>query len=381
MPDLDADRPGAYAYEEVTASEVRDAIFGASPTSAPGPSGITNQAVRWAWDVASAELVTLFALSARIGHHPAPYHQSVSVALQKPRKPDYTIPRAYRLIALLDCVGKVLERIQARRLSYLSSIHGLVSQAQFGGLPGRSTDDALLCFLHDVEAAKNHGKVTSSLTFDIQGYFDHINHACLLSTLVNLRVPLLIVRWVRSFLSDRSTALCLDGIRDVMAAVQTGVPQGLPVSPILTAYYSSTLTARFTEYSAALQDDPLFPEDATAPSLMIFVDDGHIYVSSDSLEANSEILEAAYAVAEAWAVSHGLRLDPEKRELQHFSTRRVDDNVSPTVSLPGPEGVGAVEVVAQPTLKWLGVLLDRRLLFREQTRSSCAKAEQALGAL
>ncbi len=36
------------------------------------------------------------------------------------KKPNYLVPKAYRVIALLNCLGKVLERILAQRLSYLA---------------------------------------------------------------------------------------------------------------------------------------------------------------------------------------------------------------------------------------------------------------------
>ncbi|KZT33613.1 hypothetical protein SISSUDRAFT_960967, partial [Sistotremastrum suecicum HHB10207 ss-3] len=52
-----------------------------------------------------------------VGYHPKIWREAVAVALQKPLKPDYSMPRAYRLIQLLDCLGKTLEKIQARRIT------------------------------------------------------------------------------------------------------------------------------------------------------------------------------------------------------------------------------------------------------------------------
>jgi hypothetical protein len=36
--------------------------------------------------------------------------------------------------------------------------------------------DAGLSFVHDVEMARARGLVTTSLTFDITGFFDFVNH-------------------------------------------------------------------------------------------------------------------------------------------------------------------------------------------------------------
>ncbi|EMD67050.1 hypothetical protein COCSADRAFT_47030, partial [Bipolaris sorokiniana ND90Pr] len=46
--------------------------------------------------------------------------------LKKPSKPDYSIPKAYRVITLLSYLGKVIERIIAKRLSYLAETTSLL---------------------------------------------------------------------------------------------------------------------------------------------------------------------------------------------------------------------------------------------------------------
>ncbi|EYE90277.1 uncharacterized protein EURHEDRAFT_550554 [Aspergillus ruber CBS 135680] len=54
-------------------------------------------------------------------------HRALAIALPKvnhggiaePGKPDYTEPKAYRPIALLDTIEKVLEAVIATRLSYM----------------------------------------------------------------------------------------------------------------------------------------------------------------------------------------------------------------------------------------------------------------------
>ncbi|CAK5274977.1 unnamed protein product [Mycena citricolor] len=122
--------PDDLEYQEVTEEEVREAIFESSSNSAPGSSQITYQTLRWAWGSASQETYTLIRLCLRNGFHPKQWRQAVAVALRKPRKPDYSEPRAYRLIQLLECMGKVLEKVVARRLTYLAGKHRLIPVSQ-----------------------------------------------------------------------------------------------------------------------------------------------------------------------------------------------------------------------------------------------------------
>jgi hypothetical protein len=53
--------------------------------------------------------------------------------LRKPGKPDYSIPGAYRPISLLNTLGKILEAVMARRLSFWAEAYKLLPDTQFGG--------------------------------------------------------------------------------------------------------------------------------------------------------------------------------------------------------------------------------------------------------
>jgi hypothetical protein len=66
------------------------------------------------------------------------------VILRNPGKPDYFAPGAYRPISLLNTLGKLLEAVMAKRLSYYAETYELLPDTQFGGRPGRTTEQALL---------------------------------------------------------------------------------------------------------------------------------------------------------------------------------------------------------------------------------------------
>ncbi|TFY51402.1 hypothetical protein EVJ58_g10586, partial [Rhodofomes roseus] len=205
--DLEEPHPDDFADEDVTKDEVRRSIFEQGADKAPGLSQCQFRVIRWAWAEADTTITALMNHCLRAGYHPKAWRKAIAVAIPKPGKPDYSNPRAYRLIQLLECLGKTLERIVANRLAYLVSTHNLVPANQFGGRPASSTDDAILTFVHDVEAAHNHGKVTSALTFDIKGFFDFVNHRRLLNVMREKRLPLHLVQWTAAFLSEREAAI------------------------------------------------------------------------------------------------------------------------------------------------------------------------------
>ena len=63
--------------------------------------------------------------------------------LRKPQKPDYLDLGAWRPIALLSTIGKIIETLAARKLSALAEQEGLLLEAQMGNRKGRSMDIAL----------------------------------------------------------------------------------------------------------------------------------------------------------------------------------------------------------------------------------------------
>jgi hypothetical protein len=286
----DRDEDNDILFTPITTTEIEEAISGVSANSAPGPSQIPYQAVKWAWqnETCSRYITALFQKCIQTGYHPKAWRKAVAVTLRKPNKPDYSNPRAYRLITLLESLGKILEKIIARRLTFLAGSHNLVPDNQFGGRSNSSTADAILSFTNDVHCAWNHKKVTSALTFNIKGYFDFVNHNRLLCVLRKKKIPLEYVKWVASFLTDREAAMCLDRKRGGMAPVENGIPQGSPISPILATFYTAELLKMFMPVTTATTTP--VPDKPTEVHMFMYVDDGMIFVSSESLDVNVALL-------------------------------------------------------------------------------------------
>lgn len=161
------------------------------------------------------------------------------------------------------------KKIVTRRLIFLAGKLNLVSPNQFGGKSCSSTSDAILTFINDIHAAWNHDLVTSTLTFDIKGYFDLVDHKRLLQKLGRKRLPLEYVKCTANFLSDREVAICVDGIRGPMQPVENGIPQATLVSPILAAFY----TAELLEIFSPPPHPSTFPhpDQATEVKLLIYI--------------------------------------------------------------------------------------------------------------
>lgn len=116
--------------------------------------------------------------------------------LAKPGKREKTLPRSYRPIALLSVLGKGLERLIARRLTWVAVTHRVLHNQQFGALPLRSYSDLVAAAIHDIESTWQRRLVTSMLTLDIKGAFDAMLPGRLIQRLQAQGWPENLIRWV-----------------------------------------------------------------------------------------------------------------------------------------------------------------------------------------
>jgi len=97
----------------ITVEQVRAAIKGPQAFKAPGWTGIPHFALQIALPIIETTVVQLFQACVDLRHHPRAFKRAVTVVLRKPQKESYAQPKSYRPIALLDTLGKALEKILA----------------------------------------------------------------------------------------------------------------------------------------------------------------------------------------------------------------------------------------------------------------------------
>ena len=112
--------------DRIGRDEVMKAITHPAADKAPGVSGIPNRFLRCVAPQIIDSLTRLFQACFNLGYHPRFFKEANTVILKKPNKPDYSEPKAYRPIALLDTLGKALETVISKRLAGLAESHNLL---------------------------------------------------------------------------------------------------------------------------------------------------------------------------------------------------------------------------------------------------------------
>jgi hypothetical protein len=229
QPSLQVQQPSLqkqWQWPDLEDSEVRKAIFTPSTKKAPGPDRINFILLRKAYTISPEVFNLLYKALFKQGYHPKCWREAIGITLPKPGKPNYTIPKAYRVIALLNASGKVLERIYSVRLGYLAQTTDLLHSSQLGGRKQRSAIDTVLLLLHNIQQQQQKSK----------GAFDNVSKAQLLQVIQDLNLPL--YNWVSWFMTDRKIKLAFNGqIQQQSANISIGIPQGSPISPILFLLY------------------------------------------------------------------------------------------------------------------------------------------------
>ena len=173
----------------------------------------------------------------------------------------------------------------------------------------------------------------------------------LLAILKDLKLPLSLILWIESFLSDRVIRLTFDGQIELFKPIRTGIPQGSPISPILFLIYIRDLF------------------QSRAVTLISYLDDISLTTSSKSFSKNTKILEREVKDLIQLGDKNAISFDIAKTELIHFQKNSKN---KPTLKLPS----GYI-VKSKPLVKWLGVYFDENLNYKEHIAIKASKARQA----
>jgi ribonuclease HI/exonuclease III len=356
---LDFTYPEPHICPSITESEIERAIRKTAPRKMPGPDGITNGILQKVLDLILPTLHRLFNASWQTGYFPQHFRQSITVVLRKPGKEDYTQVKAYRPIALLNTIGKALEAVISRRLMYLADQYQLLPDTHLGGRKMASTEHAIHQLLTRIHQAWDQKYVASLLLLDVSGAFDNVSHPRLLHNLRKRKIDLTTVRWIASFLSNRVTTVVLPEFTAEECAVDTGIPQGSPLSPILYLFYNADLLEQCV---------------STLVSTLGYIDDVSLLATGATPQHNTQALKIAHKKAEDWARKHGSVFATSKYTLVHFTRRRRINKAHP-LRLPG------ITITPAQSCRYLGLQMDNGLNWRDHIQHIQQKASKSLAAL
>jgi hypothetical protein len=338
----------------VTEEQIKKQLKKLKPYKATGPDGIPNIVLTRNANLITDRLLLIYEAMLERNLQYKPWKSFNTIVLRKPGKPRYDLPKAFRPIALLNTMWKVLTAIVADHITHTAEKHQLLPTNHFGGRPGHTTTDAMHLLTHKIKASWRKGKVTSVLFLDIEGAFLNADPSRLVHNLRKRGVPPKYTNFVNNMLRDRVTALKFDGYTSDPISIDNGIGQGDPLSMVLYQFYN-----------ADLLDIP----SENGENAMAFVDDTLMMATADNFEETHQMLMnmtgKAGGVAD-WSKTHSSPLEYSKLALIDFAHRQSTKK-STTLHLP------QISVEPSNSAKYLGVIFDRNLNWKAQQAHAIEK--------
>jgi len=301
--------------------------------SSPGPDGITSGFLKKVLAHIANPLCKVFQASLDEGVLPDDWKVAHIIPLYK--KGDSQRTSQYRPVSVTPIICKVLERvIRVQLLNYLME-NNIIPKCQHGFLPRKSTVSNLLECLDDWTSNFDKGISTDIIYLDYSKCFDKVCHSKLLYKLSKYGVDGSAFQWLQNFLTNRVQHVKINGTISPPVAVESGVPQGTVLGPLL-----------FLCFSADLQNVVQFSR------LSIYADDTKLYKGVQNVNDCHELQEDLNRVL-AWAECWQMELNPEKTKLLTIGNNKFNyDYVLKGNTVDRVSHMNDVGVMVQSDLKF-----------------------------
>jgi len=231
--ELDQEEEGFEGVVELGMEEVEECVMGQGDKKAVGRSGIGGKVLKEAFKVGWVRegIREVVKRSLELGYAVKGWRKSVGIIMRKPNKLDYGSLNSYRIINLLEVLGKVVERVVARRLEGWGQ-DGMGDE-QYGGRRGRSCMDGVGRLYEKWEKG---GKKGVWLSMDVKGDYENMGVSKCEEGMRGLGVDEYLVKWAGSFLRDREVSVRVGKSVSGVGKMSGGTVQGSPLSPIVFMY-------------------------------------------------------------------------------------------------------------------------------------------------
>ena len=215
--------------------EVSQLIARVKPSSRLGHDGIPPTLLRRGGTDLSAIFMNLFNLSLQYGIFPSQWKTSLIIPIHKKGPVDN--PSNYRPINHTPIASRILERLIKQSMSEFLLSNNLIHSNQHGFLKARSCTTCQFDFFNCITKAADNKKSIIVIYLDMTKAFDRVPHRRLLSKIQSYGISGSLLSWLKSYLSDRTQVVSVDGHLSQPVPVTSGVIQGSVLGPLLFLLY------------------------------------------------------------------------------------------------------------------------------------------------
>ena len=265
----------------------------------------------------------------------------------------------YRPMSLLSVISKIFEKlIYSRTYSFLID-NDLIYKKQFGFRTHHSTNHALISITERIRELVDSGQYVCGIFVDLEKAFDTVNHDILCEKLNYYGLRGNVNKLFKSYLSNRSQYVSIEGFDSEIKNVNCGVPQGSCLGPLLFLIYINDFRLSLDKCESGH-----------------FADDTFILYSNNDLKTIETVVNHELNLVSKWLRLNKLSLNSDKTELIFFHSKQHTLNYDEiSIKLNGKK-LTPVDYV-----KYLGVYLDKFLSWNFHILQLSKKLSRANGIL
>ena len=233
--------------------KVRKVLLRLNTSKSSGPDGIPAIVLKSCAPELAPVLKKLFQLSYNLGIFPSSW--KLAHIFPIPKKGDKSDPSKYCPIAITSLISKTMETIITKQLFAFLETNNVLSYHQYGFRQARSTGDLLAYAVHVWSFALESNGESRVISLDISKAFDRVWHKGLLDKLPMFGLHHTLIKWISSFLSDRSVAIRVDGYLSNSHSINSGAPQGSVISSVLFILFIDDLLSSTSSSIFPFADD------------------------------------------------------------------------------------------------------------------------------
>ena len=212
---------------------------------------------------------------------------------------------SYRPASNLSFLGKLIEKVVSSQVASFVKSNDLSEPLQSAYRPYHSTETALLTVQDAFFRAIDSHQAVFLIMVDLSAAFDTVDHNILLQRLTgDFGLDGVVHQWFHTYLSDRSSQVCVKDTLSTEAKLKYGVPQGSVIGPQMFTYYSHTIGQLIRRHSIQYN---------------MYADDVQLFLTfnpSRPGDAACALFRLSRCVNElqSWLVTNKLKMNPDKTE-------------------------------------------------------------------
>ena len=238
-----------------TVSGIQHLLSTLNSNKASGPDNISPYILKHCAEEISPVLQIIFSQSLDSGVLPTDWLTANVCPIHK--KGNRAEPSNYRPISLTSICSKVMEHIIYHTIIEHLNSNNILIENQHGFRSQHSCVTQLIALVEDLLFAMNHQKQIDVILLDFSKAFDSVPHQRLLKKLQHYGINNNIYNWIETWLTQRSQRVVLNGISSPPVSVQSGVPQGTVLGPLMFLLYINDISNNIQSPLRLFADDSL----------------------------------------------------------------------------------------------------------------------------